>query len=134
MAAYLVSCDFAGAGAPGQRLCQRLAGLGDARQLGAAMWLVITQEDALGVQDALGGCLDAEDKLFVARLQGDVTLSGYSAVTQDWVSTTLLCESDDGENSPVSLRGPGPAAHPVSFPRRPQARGGRVRTTPTLRH
>lgn len=93
MAAYIVSCEFQANADQHSRLSERLAAFGEFRQLNSAMWLLNTRDDAVDMLEGLSDCIAVDDKLLIARLQGDAALEGYSPPLAEWVQGTLLYES-----------------------------------------
>lgn len=54
-----------------------------------SVWVIVTSETAVQIRDKLASCLDANDKLFVARLSGEAAWTGYGKEVSDWLLKQL---------------------------------------------
>jgi hypothetical protein len=54
-----------------------------------SVWIIGTTKSAAEVRDDLKAALDANDKLIVARLQGEAAWYGYGANIDDWLKAQL---------------------------------------------
>ncbi|MCW3781359.1 hypothetical protein [Defluviimonas salinarum] len=50
-----------------------------------SVWLISTSNNCVQVRDNLSSCLDANDKLFVAKLQGEAAWRGHSGEITKWI-------------------------------------------------
>ena len=107
MAAFIVACGFQPSPVQSEKLVCRLSTYGAFRQLGAGMWLLQAEEEALDILPDLAACIGGKDGLFVARLQGDAAWEGYSPALGSWMTDVMLhaydCDYTDTENIALAL-------------------------------
>ena len=107
MAAYIVACGFQPNPVQSEKIAGRLSAHGEFRRIHSGMWLLQAEEEALDILPDLAACVDAEDALFVARLQGDAAWQGYPSSLGSWTTDLLLhtydCECDETETMALAL-------------------------------
>ncbi len=54
-----------------------------------SVWFIETTQTAVQVRDGLTPCLDANDKLIVARLSGEAAWTGYGEDVSTWLKGRL---------------------------------------------
>lgn len=54
-----------------------------------SVWIIETTQTAVQVRDHLQACLDQNDKLLIARLDGEAAWSGYSDQAGQWLKNRL---------------------------------------------
>jgi len=54
-----------------------------------SVWFIETSESAAQIRDYLSPCLDANDKLIVARLDGEAAWQGHSQHNGQWLKGRL---------------------------------------------
>ena len=89
MATYVVTYDLHQSGQNYECLHKKLKAYGTYWHVQMSVWLVETSQSAAQVRDHLAGCLDTNDKLFVARLSNEAAWIGYSQEVGDWVRDRL---------------------------------------------
>jgi hypothetical protein len=54
-----------------------------------SVWIIETAKSAAQIRDELMSCLDANDKLIVARLEGEAAWIGYNSGISEWLKGRL---------------------------------------------
>jgi|GraSoiStandDraft_10_1057309.scaffolds.fasta_scaffold582815_1 hypothetical protein len=107
MAAFIVACGFQPSPIQSERLAGRLAAYGEFRRVNSGMWLLQAEEEALDILPDLVACVDSEQALFVARLQGDAAWEGYSPTLGSWMTDVMLhaydCDCSETETMSLAL-------------------------------
>jgi hypothetical protein len=85
MAAYIVTYDLLKQGQNYDCLYKKLDAYGTRWHAQGSVWVIITDETSDEILSNLTGCLDTNDKLFVARLQGEATWIGYDQDVTEWL-------------------------------------------------
>ena len=89
MATCIVAYDLLKAGQNYDCLCEKLNAYPTHWHMQQSVWVLETSQTAVQVRDNLAGCLDTNDKLFVAKLDGEAAWSGYSDKVADWIKSRL---------------------------------------------
>lgn len=89
MAAFVVTYDLVKQGQNYDCLYKKLNSYPTRWHAQGSVWVVVTEETATQIVNSLKGCLDANDKLFVAKLSGEATWIGYEQDVSDWLKKQL---------------------------------------------
>lgn len=89
MAAYIVTYDLAQQGQNYSCLYARLRSYPTHWHMQQSVWIVVTPESAVDLRNTLTACLDANDRLFVARLANEAAWRGYAENVSDWIKNQL---------------------------------------------
>lgn len=89
MATYVVTYDLHQTGQNYTCLIGKLKSYSTHWHAQGSVWLIQTTDSAVQVRDKLAACLDSNDKLIVARLQGEAAWIGYGADINRWLKATL---------------------------------------------
>lgn len=87
---YIVAYDLSVPGQKYECLRKKLEGYGTYWHLQQSVWIIRTSSSAPEVRDALLSCLDQNDKLLVAGLNGEAAWYGYSDQNSRWLKETAL--------------------------------------------
>ena len=85
MSTLLVTYDLHKQGQNYECLIKKLKAYPGWCHLQQSVWLITTNNTCVQVRDNLNSCLDSNDKLFVAKLQGEAAWSGYSDQISKWI-------------------------------------------------
>lgn len=89
MAAYIVSYDLNKKGQNYDCIHKKIKSYRSYRHIQNSVWIIITDDSATDIGNHLADCLDSNDQLFVAALEGEAAWHGYSQNTTDWLNTKL---------------------------------------------
>lgn len=89
MTTYIVSYDLLNQGQNYQCITQKLKGYETHWHIQGSVWIVETSDSAVQIRDYLMPCLDQNDKLLVARLEGEAAWSGYADAGSKWLKARL---------------------------------------------
>jgi CRISPR/Cas system-associated endoribonuclease Cas2 len=89
MPAYMVSYDLHKQGQNYDCLHKKLKAYGTHWHFQQSVWLVETTQSAAQIRDSLVECLDHNDKLLVAKLDGEAAWYGYSVEVSQWLKSRL---------------------------------------------
>lgn len=89
MPAYIICYDLHTPGQKYECLEKKIKAYGTWCHLQRSVWIVSTTQNAAAIRDNLDRCIDANDKLFVARLAGEGAWVGFSQETSKWLQDTL---------------------------------------------
>lgn len=93
MAAYIVTYDLMKQGQNYDCLCKKLEEYPTHWHAQGSVWLIQTSLSAVQVRDDLASCLDSNDKLIVARLQGEAAWQGYGEQINSWLKGLLTAKA-----------------------------------------
>ena len=85
MAAYIIAYDL---DTPGQKyacLKEKIEAYGYYWHFQKSVWLIQTEETATEIHAKLSPCIDANDKFFVGKLEGESAWTGYDKAGDDWL-------------------------------------------------
>lgn len=89
MATFIVSYDLVQQGQNYTCIIKKLKEYGTHWHAQELVWLIETGELAIEIRDNLRKCLDENDKLLVARLEGEAAWYGYSDEISRWLKARL---------------------------------------------
>lgn len=89
MAVYIVTYDLHKQGQNYECIIQKLNAYGTHWHMQQSVWIIETTQSAAQVRDNLITCLDANDKLFVAKLSGEAAWYGYTSDINQWLKQRL---------------------------------------------
>ena len=89
MSTYVVTYDLHQVGQNYDCLHKKLKAYPKHWHAQQSVWIIETSQSAVQVRDHLSTCLDANDKLIVAKLSGEAAWSGYSANVTKWLKARL---------------------------------------------
>lgn len=89
MSVFIVTYDLHKQGQNYSCITNKLASYPTHWHLQGSVWIIETSQSAAQVRDALLPCLDANDKLLVARLSGQAAWYGYSDHNSRWLKGLL---------------------------------------------
>ncbi|OYW50180.1 MAG: hypothetical protein B7Y36_06155 [Novosphingobium sp. 28-62-57] len=89
MGTYIVTYDLLKQGQNYDCITKKLKAYPTHWHMQGSVWLIETSQTAVQVRDNLSPCLDQNDKLFVASLDGEAAWSGYSNQVSNWVKARL---------------------------------------------
>jgi len=88
MATLVITYDLYKTGQNYDCITEKIKSYGRWCHLQGSVWLIRTSKSCVQVRDELSTCLDANDKLFVAKLSGEAAWSGYSKEIGNWIKQT----------------------------------------------
>ncbi len=86
---YFISYDLNNPGQNYDNLIEAIRKYGTYCKINKSDWVVCTNDDATKIRDNLQKYLDANDRLFVGKLQRDAAWYGYPNSTSDWLQKNL---------------------------------------------
>jgi hypothetical protein len=89
MPAYIVAYDLKVPGQKYECIRPKIEAYGTYWHFQQSVWLVQSDDSAETIHTNLSACLDANDKLFVARLEGEAAWEGYDKDGNDWIYNLL---------------------------------------------
>lgn len=89
MAAYIITYDLHKQGQNYSCLSEKLKQYTKHWHIQGSVWIVETSESASTIRDKLKRCLDGNDKLVVALLQGEAAWVGYNGNVTAWLKGVL---------------------------------------------
>ena len=89
MAMYVVTYDLLKQGQNYNCLIQKLKTYPIHWHAQGSVWFVKSSLSATAIRDSLSTCLDANDKLIVARLNGEAAWIGYGADVNQWIKNNF---------------------------------------------
>lgn len=89
MATYIVTYDLMKQGQNYTCLTKKLDAYPTHWHAQGSVWLIETNQSAVDIRENLSSCLDANDKLLVARLSGEAAWKGYSNNVSSWLNDRL---------------------------------------------
>lgn len=89
MSTFVVTYDLMKQGQNYTCIISKLKSYGTYWHLQGSVWLIETSQSAVQVREYLTPCLDANDKLMVARLEGEAAWSGYDDASGQWMKDRL---------------------------------------------
>lgn len=89
MAAYIVSYDLMKQGQNYTCLTNKLESYPTHWHMQGSVWLIESAQSAVEVRNYLLPCLDANDKLMVARLSGEAAWVGHNDHNTEWLKNLL---------------------------------------------
>lgn len=89
MAAYIVTYDLMKQGQNYTCIAEKLKAYPTHWHAQGSVWIIETAQTAAQIRDSLSGCLDQNDKLIVARLEGEAAWRGYSDQINRWLKDRL---------------------------------------------
>lgn len=89
MSSYIVTYDLMQQGQNYNCITAKLKAYGTWCHLQRSVWIIATAQTAKQIRDNLGACLDANDKLFVAKLTGEAAWVGHDQTVTDWLHKSL---------------------------------------------
>jgi hypothetical protein len=89
MATYIVTYDLMKQGQNYTCLAKKLDAYPTHWHAQGSVWLIETNQSAVDIRENLSSCLDANDKLLVARLSGEAAWQGYSNSVSSWLKDRL---------------------------------------------
>lgn len=89
MTTYIVAYDLIKQGQNYTCITKKLASYPTHWHMQGSVWIIETAQTAVQVRDHLHSCLDQNDKLFVARLEGEAAWIGYPESTSAWIKDRL---------------------------------------------
>ena len=85
MGTYVIAYDLHKKGQNYDGVIKKIKSYGTWCHLQGSVWLVKTNSSAVNIRDNISSCLDANDKLMVAKLSGEAAWTGYSQQRSNWV-------------------------------------------------
>jgi CRISPR/Cas system-associated endoribonuclease Cas2 len=89
MSSYIVTYDLMQQGQNYTSIRAKLKAYGTWCHLQGSVWIIATAQTAMQIRDNLRACLDANDKLFVAKLTGEAGWIGHEKTVADWLHKNL---------------------------------------------
>ena len=89
MSTYVVTYDLIKQGQNYTCLTEKLKDYPTHWHAQGSVWIIETAKTAAEIRDHLKPCLDANDKLIVARLQGEAAWYGYTDSITKWLKDRL---------------------------------------------
>lgn len=89
MAAFIVTYDLMKQGQNYTCITNKLKAYPTHWHAQGSVWIIETSQSASQVRDSLMACLDQNDKLLVARLEGEAAWFGYSDQIGRWLKDRL---------------------------------------------
>lgn len=89
MAAYIVTYDLKQVGQNYIGITRKLETYTMHWRMQGSVWIVQTSKTAAQIRDGLAACLDQNDNLFVARLEGEAAWKGFSDKASSWLKSQL---------------------------------------------
>lgn len=89
MATFIVTYDLMKQGQNYACITKKLEAYPTHWHLQGSVWIIQTNETAAQIRNALQPCLDQNDKLLVARLEGEAAWYGYSDHNSQWLKGRL---------------------------------------------
>jgi hypothetical protein len=89
MAAYIVTYDLMKQGQNYTCITKKLEAYPVHWHMQGSVWIIETAQSAAQVRDGLIPCLDANDKLMVARLSGEAAWYGHNDHNSQWLKDRL---------------------------------------------
>ncbi|MEL7346966.1 MAG: SinR family protein [Pseudomonadota bacterium] len=89
MSTYIITYDLHKAGQNYDCLFEKLKAFQTRWHAQQSVWIVQTSWSAAQVRDYLSSCLDHNDKLLVAKLEGEAAWWGMSHNVTDWLKSVL---------------------------------------------
>ncbi|MBB4096969.1 hypothetical protein [Sphingomonas kyeonggiensis] len=89
MAAFIVTYDLMKQGQNYTCITNKLKSYGTHWHLQGSVWIIETTQSAVQIRDSLKPCLDQNDKLLVARLEGEAAWLGYGDEEGKWLKDRL---------------------------------------------
>lgn len=89
MPAYIVTYDLHKQGQNYSCLTKKLEAYGYYWHMQGSVWIIKTSETCVQIRDNLSSCLDSNDKLFIAKLQGEAAWTGYTQEHTNWLKGAL---------------------------------------------
>ena len=89
MSTYVVTYDLMKQGQNYDCLIKKLNAYSTHWHAQGSVWIIESARSATQIRDDLTPCLDANDKLIVARLQGEAAWYGYSDNISRWLKDRL---------------------------------------------
>lgn len=89
MAVYMVTYDLLQQGQNYSCIIKKLEAYSTHWHVQGSVWIIETAKSAIQIRDELRPCLDRNDKLIVARLEGEAAWAGYSDNIGEWLKDRL---------------------------------------------
>lgn len=89
MSTYIVAYDLMAQGQNYTCLTTKLKAYPTHWHMQGSVWIHETQQSAVQIRNSLQACLDENDKLMVARLEGEAAWSGCSDKIGQWLEERL---------------------------------------------
>lgn len=89
MSVYIVTYDLMKQGQNYTCITNKLKAYPTHWHAQGSVWIIETTQTAVQVRDHLQGCLDQNDKLLVARLEGEAAWCGYNDEIGQWLKNRL---------------------------------------------
>lgn len=89
MASYIVVYDLHRSGQNYDDLIEAIKSYGTWCHLQQSVWVIVTQESSVTIRDKLCKHLDSNDKLFVAKLEGEGAWIGHGDKVSEWLKKNL---------------------------------------------
>ncbi len=89
MSTYIVTYDLHKHGQNYDCLVKKLEAYDAWCHMQGSVWVIETTQTSSQIWDNLKGCLDSNDNLFVGKLSGEATFSGFSQEITDWLKQNL---------------------------------------------
>lgn len=89
MSTFIISYDLLTQGQNYTCVINKLKSYPTHWHMQGSVWLIETSENAVQIRDGLLSCLDQNDKLMVARLEGEAAWHGYSDNIGKWLKDRL---------------------------------------------
>jgi len=89
MSCYVVAYDLMKSGQNYECLIKKLKAYGTYWHAQGSVWFVVSDQTAVQIRDSLSSCLDSNDKLIVAKLEGEAAWIGYGKEVSDWLLEQL---------------------------------------------
>ncbi len=84
MATFIVTYDLLKAGQNYDAIITKIKSYGTWCHIQESVWAIQTNQSAAVIRDNLRTTIDGNDKLYVARLEGEAAWAGYSAEISNW--------------------------------------------------
>lgn len=89
MAAYIVTYDLQKAGQNYHCLKEKLENFPRHWHMQGSVWIIESGKTAHSIRNDLMSCLDRNDNLLVAKLQGEAAWSGFKPNESEWIKSIL---------------------------------------------
>jgi hypothetical protein len=89
MATYMVTYDLMKQGQNYTCITNKLDAYPTHWHAQGSVWIIETSQTAAQIRDSLQSCLDTNDKLIVAKLEGEAAWYGYTDAICTWLKDRL---------------------------------------------
>jgi hypothetical protein len=89
MAVYIVTYDLRQSGQNYTCITNKLESFAVHWHMQGSVWIIETSKTVSEIRDALAGCLDQNDNLFVGRLHGLSAWMGFPEKANQWLKSLL---------------------------------------------